>query len=401
MSTFGGSHSVIRSPREARPSRSLAMTDRRGQPSPSEADAVEHCQEASPFALHAGEVAPWREAIQDATSAVGLIELPSTRFIELSSAGRKLVGAGTETGLELFSVSERASAAAVTRAADAGTIDGTEASRRRWHRRDGSVIEVIARARAIRLGRANFGVWTARAVSEPPGDAIDEPSRKDAPSPGWDLASPAHVVATLDERWRVRACSGAPGPVRKLLGVGTAISAVTHPADRADLVFSFAGATSHVEASTRLRLLSRAGPLAVDFSVSRIGEGGWHIAVAPTGQRPGRAGEGRQRVAMLESSLRRIAQELEGSGILPVTAARHDVLGLPGVSDLPERQREIVARLVRGERVSMIASGMYLSPNTVRNHLGLVFRKFGVHSQQELLATLQAGLEDGSSARSS
>jgi DNA-binding NarL/FixJ family response regulator len=37
---------------------------------------------------------------------------------------------------------------------------------------------------------------------------------------------------------------------------------------------------------------------------------------------------------------------------------------------------------------------MYLSPNTVRNHLSAVFMKFGVHSQEELLEFL---LHDGPS----
>ena len=55
---------------------------------------------------------------------------------------------------------------------------------------------------------------------------------------------------------------------------------------------------------------------------------------------------------------------------------------------LSTRQWEILMRLVRGERVRHIAAGMYLSPSTVRNHLTAIYRKFGVHSQAELLAKL-------------
>jgi DNA-binding NarL/FixJ family response regulator len=55
---------------------------------------------------------------------------------------------------------------------------------------------------------------------------------------------------------------------------------------------------------------------------------------------------------------------------------------------LSTRQWEILTRLVRGERVQDIADALYLSPATVRNHLTAVYRKFGVHSQAELLARL-------------
>jgi DNA-binding CsgD family transcriptional regulator len=60
----------------------------------------------------------------------------------------------------------------------------------------------------------------------------------------------------------------------------------------------------------------------------------------------------------------------------------------PAASDLSARQIEIVSRLVSGERIVEIAEGMYLSPSTVRNHLTAIYRKFGVHSQAELLAAL-------------
>jgi DNA-binding CsgD family transcriptional regulator len=61
---------------------------------------------------------------------------------------------------------------------------------------------------------------------------------------------------------------------------------------------------------------------------------------------------------------------------------------LPLGSELSARQTEIVARLIAGDRVAEIARSMYLSPSTVRNHLVAIYRKFGVHSQAELLAAL-------------
>jgi DNA-binding NarL/FixJ family response regulator len=52
------------------------------------------------------------------------------------------------------------------------------------------------------------------------------------------------------------------------------------------------------------------------------------------------------------------------------------------------RQWEILTRLVRGERVEEIAAALYLSPSTVRNHLAAIYKKFGVHSQAQLLAKI-------------
>jgi DNA-binding CsgD family transcriptional regulator len=63
---------------------------------------------------------------------------------------------------------------------------------------------------------------------------------------------------------------------------------------------------------------------------------------------------------------------------------------MPALDELPRRQRDIVDRLLRGERVPSIAASMYISPNTVRNHLSHVFTVFGVHSQSDLLALLRS-----------
>jgi PAS domain-containing protein/DNA-binding CsgD family transcriptional regulator len=68
-----------------------------------------------------------------------------------------------------------------------------------------------------------------------------------------------------------------------------------------------------------------------------------------------------------------------------------DASHLVALDKLPRRQREIVDRLLRGERVPSIAASMYISATTVRNHLSHAFTAFGVHSQSELLALLRRG----------
>jgi DNA-binding NarL/FixJ family response regulator len=57
---------------------------------------------------------------------------------------------------------------------------------------------------------------------------------------------------------------------------------------------------------------------------------------------------------------------------------------------LSTRQLEILRRLLDGDRVPAIARDLYVSASTVRNHLSSIFRKLGVHSQEELLRLLRS-----------
>lgn len=92
---------------------------------------------------------------------------------------------------------------------------------------------------------------------------------------------------------------------------------------------------------------------------------------------------------VLERHLRRIAQEVEASGVVASFGRGADLPEVPGLSDLSSRQWDVVDRLRRGERVPSIARELFLSQSTVRNHLTGVFRKVGVHSQVELLDLLR------------
>jgi DNA-binding CsgD family transcriptional regulator len=64
-----------------------------------------------------------------------------------------------------------------------------------------------------------------------------------------------------------------------------------------------------------------------------------------------------------------------------------DIRGLAGA--LSSRELEIVARLLAGDRVPVIAKRLFISQSTVRNHLSSVFRKLGVDSQQQLIDLLR------------
>jgi|WetSurMetagenome_2_1015567.scaffolds.fasta_scaffold68329_2 DNA-binding NarL/FixJ family response regulator len=58
---------------------------------------------------------------------------------------------------------------------------------------------------------------------------------------------------------------------------------------------------------------------------------------------------------------------------------------------LSPRERDVLRALLAGHRVASLARALSVSPYTVRNHLRAVFRKVGVHSQEELIETFRDG----------
>jgi DNA-binding NarL/FixJ family response regulator len=95
------------------------------------------------------------------------------------------------------------------------------------------------------------------------------------------------------------------------------------------------------------------------------------------------------RAKQLEQHMWRIAAEVMAARLLPPVS---DTLAIDRAGDFAEltsHQFEITMRLINGERVPAIAKAIHLSPSTVRNHLSAVFRRFGVHSQGELISLLR------------
>jgi DNA-binding CsgD family transcriptional regulator len=101
-------------------------------------------------------------------------------------------------------------------------------------------------------------------------------------------------------------------------------------------------------------------------------------------------GSDAERIATLERHLIRFAAELHSGGWGNSNPAGLDPSCLLALNQLPNRQREIVDRLLRGQRVPSIAAAMYIATSTVRNHLSHVYGTFGVHSQSSLLALLRS-----------
>ncbi len=60
---------------------------------------------------------------------------------------------------------------------------------------------------------------------------------------------------------------------------------------------------------------------------------------------------------------------------------------------LTKREIEVLGRLARGESTAVIAQGLFISVNTVRNHIQRIIGKLGAHSKLEAVArAIRAGI---------
>ena len=57
-------------------------------------------------------------------------------------------------------------------------------------------------------------------------------------------------------------------------------------------------------------------------------------------------------------------------------------------SQITQREKTIAHRYASGETYKEIASALFISPATVRNHMANVYRKLGVKNKPELLFAL-------------
>ncbi len=200
-------------------------------------------------------------------------------------------------------------------------------------------------------------------------------------------------LGIADRHWRIRSISA---EVYELLGrlpsecVGTRLLDWVVPAQRSQLseatanavtpqIFSDVGMSAAGGASTAVSvMLAPAGHQEhdlIDFAlVGRLED-----FIPPSGNR----------VNDLEMRLRRIAAEVRAAGVMDSLSSLPHVATEHELTDLSARQWEILVRIAQGQRVSTIASELYISPSTVRNHLAAIFKKFGVHSQAELVERLR------------
>lgn len=87
----------------------------------------------------------------------------------------------------------------------------------------------------------------------------------------------------------------------------------------------------------------------------------------------------------------RTAQKTEGSAIAPSDTAGLRFEGLEGLDrwavryGLSAREAEVFDMLARGRNRAYISKELVVSDNTTRTHMKNVYRKLGIHSQQELI----------------
>jgi DNA-binding CsgD family transcriptional regulator len=177
---------------------------------------------------------------------------------------------------------------------------------------------------------------------------------------------------------------------------------------RAGMAFSALAAGALYSFRARLRLRTRRGPVAASVWARRMlaqgrcvaavmidpsTDGVWSPPPVESVFATGALGSDADRIALLEQHLLQFAAELHGASWSRVQPVAADLSRFAALDGLPRRQRAIVDRLLRGERISSIAAAMYVAPSTVRNHLSHVFAAFGVHSQAELLALLRGSVD--------
>jgi DNA-binding CsgD family transcriptional regulator/PAS domain-containing protein len=264
-----------------------------------------------------------------------------------------------------------------------GAIDGVQSSRR-IHRVDGRSVPVAIWSRVFDLDDRRAVVSLVVPVNEV-GRLGRDPS-----APWRDLAPVA--VGIADREWRVKRVSA---DLRDILGldpglwVGSSILDMVHPDDVGALVEPGRSASERPAPRFRIRFPRAGGGwVEVCFLYAGIEADSREIAFALVGQ-PAVEERPTSRVAELELRLRHIGAEVRASGVLNEFESFPAPSDHPQLGDLTSRQWEILNRILRGERPSTIAQALYVSPSTVRNHLTVIFRKFGVHSQLELIQKLR------------
>lgn len=99
----------------------------------------------------------------------------------------------------------------------------------------------------------------------------------------------------------------------------------------------------------------------------------------------------------LRPSLERIALEIQTLGLTAGSAASLPLpLAHPELVRLSDREKQVLARLVAGERVPTIARDLHISPHTVRNHLKSIYRQLGVSGQSALIERVRKLATEGS-----
>ena len=326
------------------------------------------------------------DAVRELELPIGLIDLRDFSVVAISEAACRFLGipASRLVGhdvLQIVETDERENARAALEAVRSGAIDFYRSHRHIGAGKDPSPpASQWVRAVSIEGHRYALAEWA-------PGGEFRQSAL--ARHLGYEPAKLA--VGRIDAGWAVVSVSC---EIEDLLGIpakemiGRVLLGAVAQQNVQSLLDAARQTSTGVSVALRVELRDREGdwkPLccvlcALSGSTDRL----FILIDEEKGRKRGSA----VRASELEQHLWRIAAEIEASGILQQVGQPPDITRIPEMRTLSVRQWEVLSRLVRGERVPRIASELSVSPSTVRNHLSAIFRRFGVHSQAELLGVL-------------
>jgi PAS domain S-box-containing protein len=331
--------------------------------------------------MSVGELDELIRSLERLPAAAILTELSTRTCVAANAEAAAVVGApaadlvGEDVLLRIDPRDRDASRTANTAMAS-GVIDAYQVQRR-IVTSDGKERAVNVSGRRVDATSGAYGLWILLPATEAPA-AVET----------LMIEAPAVVLAVTDHDWQIEYMSADAD----LLGVGGSelrgfpLLGLVHPSAATAFLAAVARAsTDHLAVTVLIRIRAGGGRwadrycLIVPICEHHPPRFGVVISAVPSPPADGRSG------SQLDEHLRQAAIEARAVQTLDALPA---LAQLPPGSELSARQTEIVARLAAGERPADIARSMFLSPSTVRNHLTAVYRKFGVHSQAQLLAAL-------------
>jgi len=320
------------------------------------------------------------EIVRRSPLAVGLVDLTRYEVVAGSPSAAVVLGRDDVDGLDILNaLVDSDGARSAVGMLRSGTVDAYEAQRV-FVGTGGEEHTVIVWMRS--LEKHGFTNWALALIA-----AKDDLHRPwEGSTNCFDEALPI-IVGSGDINGGVHLLSS---QIEELLGVTSSsfcaepLQSWIHPSD------------AELFESALQRSMATGGPEVISTRL-RTGDGGWalvrivvKVGAVTMGSRLGVAilsDTDRDNGGATDASITGLAGEIRALDLvdamtyLPTGAVVRD----PSVK-LTEREWEIVARLLRGDRVPTIAEALYLAPSTVRNHLVAVFRKVGVNSQQQLIS---------------